>query len=118
MAFNSLKNYHIISAASMAASVTSDPQPIQFQDNIGIELVWTGSAVGVFSVQVSINYDPLTNNAGSWVTLTLSPGITAGGTDDTAYIELNQLSAPWVRIVYTRTSGTGTLDAYIAAKGV
>ncbi len=118
MAWNTLNNSHLITNQSMAASITSNPQACQFQDNIGVQLAWTGTPVGTFSIQVSVDYDPVKHIAGSWATLVLSDDITAAGSADNAYIELNQLSAPWMRVVYTRTSGTGTLNCHIAAKGV
>lgn len=122
MAFNSLLKTHLISATSMGATITSAAFPCQFQDNIGIQLDWTGSPVGAFSIQTSIDHaqdsQGVITTAGHWITLTLSTAITASGSADDAYIDLNQLSAPWIRVVYTSTSGTGTLDCFIAAKGV
>lgn len=102
----------------MAASILSNPQRIQFQDNVGIELIWTGTPTGSFTVEISIDYDPERHIAGNWVNLPLSPSIGAVGTPDVAYIDLNQLSAPYIRVRFTRTAGTGTLDCYVAAKGV
>jgi hypothetical protein len=106
----------------MGTSITSDPVEIKNQDNIGIQLHWTGAPVGAFDIEISSNYredmEGNVQNAGNWVTLPLSPAITASGSADDAYIDLNQMSAMYMRIVYTRTSGTGSLDAYVVAKGV
>lgn len=118
MAWNTLNNSHLIDNVSMASSITSAAQPCQFQDNIGIQLAWTGDAVGDFTVEVSVDHNPVTNTAGSWATLTLSSTIAAASVADNAYIEINQLSAPYIRVVFTRTSGTGVLNCHIAAKGV
>jgi hypothetical protein len=122
MAYNLLYPIHLIMAQSMTSTVTSNPVEVQRQDNIGVQLNWTGTPVGTFSVEVSMDYaqDYLGNvlNAGNWITLPLSPTIIASGSADTAYIDLNQLSATYIRIVYAPTSSTGTLDAYVDAKGV
>jgi len=122
MSYNLLYPVHIIVAQSMASSITSNPVEIENQDNVGIQLHWTGAPVGTFSAQISSTYSQDINgnvlNAGQWVTLPLSPAITASGSPDDAYIDLNQMSALYVRIVYNFTSGTGTLDTYIVAKGV
>lgn len=119
---NRLVKYQNIVAQSMAGNVTSAVTNIEGLDNVGIQLVWTVAPVGTFSVQVSADYaqDYLGNVtvAGNWVTVTLSPAITASGTADTAYIDMSNLSAPWIRVVYTRTSGSGTLNGYITAKMV
>ena len=93
----------------MASSLTSPAVGIQFLDNVGIMASWTGTPTGTFAVQVSV--DTVT-----WVPITLSPAITASGSADQAYFELNQLSAPYIRLVYTASSGSGTLNALVTAK--
>lgn len=124
-----IKQFHSISATSMAATVTSPVTDIQFLDNIGIEFDFTGAPVGSFQVQVSASYSQDMNgnvqNVGSWspvvvnywdgtamVTATAIP--TSVGSP--VYIDLNQLSSPFLRVVYTRVSGSGTLDCYLTAK--
>lgn len=119
---SNLKRFQIISAGDMSqSSITSAVTNIEFMDNIGIQLNWTGSPSGTFAIQVSLDYDQDNNgnviNAGNWVSVTLTP------TPDTSvsppiYIDMNQLSSPWIRVVYTKVSGTGTLNAFIAGKMV
>lgn len=122
MAYNLLKPVHLINAASMAISITSEAQEIQNQDNIGIQLNWTGTPTGPFAIQISADHlQDIEGNiqvAGHWITLPLSPAISASGSPDSAYIDLNQMSARYMRIVYTSVSGAGTLDAFVMAKGV
>ena len=117
---NNILKFQTITAASMGAGVTSAVTNIEYMDNIGIQLGFTGTPTGTFAVQVSADYaqDQFGNvsNAGNWVALTLSPSPAASGSGDNIYIDLNQLSAPWVRVVYTRTSGTGTLNAFLTSK--
>lgn len=120
-----LKPYKVISAGNMAlASLTSSISSIQGVDNVGYQVNFSGSPVGTFDVQVSMDYQPGLSpndqpaNAGNWISLPLSTAITASGSAGSAYIDLNQLSSPYIRIVYTRTSGTGSLDAYIVAKAI
>lgn len=122
MSYNLLNPVHIITAQSLGTSTTSAPVEVKLQDNIGVQLHWTGAPVGAFTFQVSMDYrqDQEGNvvNAGNWVTMPVSPAIAAAGSADDAYVDLNQISAPYMRIVYTRTSGTGTLDAYVNGKGI
>jgi hypothetical protein len=122
MSYNLLNPEQIITNGAMTGSITSPVIETKLQDNIGFQLNWTGAPVGSFSAQVSMDHrqDSFGNvtNAGNWITLPLDPAITASGTSDIAYIDLNQLSAPYVRIVYNFTSGSGTLNAFITAKGV
>jgi hypothetical protein len=122
MSYNPLGPVNILVAASLGANITSNPVNIKNQDNVGVQLHWTGTPVGTFGVQISSNHiqDPVGNVLfeGNWVTLPLSPAITAVGSGDDAYIDLNQMSAQWVKVIYTRTSGTGSVDAVTVAKGV
>ncbi len=100
-------------------SITSAVTNINTMDNVGITMKWTGGAVGTFSVQVSNDYeqDYLGNvlNAGTWDTLPLGLTTALGSPIG---INLNQLPFPWIRIVYTKGSSTGTLQAFISAKGL
>lgn len=122
MAYNLLFPVHVFNAASMATSLTSPVVEIRNQDNVGIQLHWTGAPVGDFDFQISSDHaqDSQGNvtNAGNWVSLPLSPAISAAGSADDAYIDLNQMSAMYCRVVYTRTSGTGSLSGVIVAKGI
>ena len=122
MAYNLLFPVHIFNSASMATSLTSPVVEIRNQDNVGIQLHWTGAPVGDFDFQISSDHaqDSQGNvtNAGNWVSLPLSPAISAAGSADDAYVDLNQMSAMYCRVVYTRTSGTGSLSGVIVAKGI
>ncbi len=117
-----LNKYRIITDGDMSTvSITSAVTGIKYMDNVGLQLNWAGSPVGTFAVQVSADHeqDQFGNVtvAGNWIPLTLSPSpSTASGSP--VYVDMTQLSAPWIRVVYTRTSGTGTLNAYIVAKAV
>lgn len=121
-----LHKYQIVSAGDQSlTSVTSTVVNIQGLDNIGIQAnILTGTANGTFDIQVSADYNALNGvviTAGTWnklgspYTATLASGVF---TDSTAsvYFDLNQLSSQWVRLLYTKTSGTGTFDAFITGK--
>lgn len=114
-----LLKFQTITAGSMAGNLASSVTNIEFLDNIGVQLNFTTSdAVGTFQVQVSMDYSPVNPTAANWINLSLSPAPVAASANDSIYIDLNQLSAPWIRTTYTRTSGSGTLDAFICGKEV
>jgi len=120
-----IKPFKVLSAGDMSqATLTSAVTATQLVDNIGYQINFTGAPVGIFAVQISQDYEPGRSpnsepvNAGNWISVPLSPAITAAGSPDSAYIDLNQMSAPYVRIVYTRTSGTGVLNIYVTAKAI
>lgn len=122
MAYNQLKPVHIIDNVSTATSITSGAVEILLQDNIGIQLKWSGTTAGTFAFQISADHleDAEGNilNAGNWISLTVSPPIVAAGSPDDAYVDFNQLSARYIRIVFTRSGGTGALNAYVIGKAV
>lgn len=122
MAYNLLRPVTIFSAVAMTANRTSVIVEIKNQDNIGVQLHWTGAPTGDFSVEISSDHQQDAEGnvtvAGNWVTLPLSPAITATGGADDAYIDLNQMSAQYMRVTYNFTSGTGSLTGIAVAKGV
>lgn len=118
----SLRSFKIFTAGAMAGNLTSAVSNIEFYDNIGIELVFTGTPTGTFSVEVSIDYVQDQNgnvtNAGTWTALSLGATPAATGAAGSIYIDINQMSAPWIRVKYTATSSTGTLNGWICGKSL
>lgn len=113
---NNLLKFQTITSGDMSqATLTSSITNIQYLDNVGIQANFTGSPVGTLSVQVSIDHaqDEWGNvtTAGNWSQVTSS-----AVTSSPVVFDLNQLSAPWIRVVYTKVSGTGTLNVFITGK--
>lgn len=128
---NVLPTYPIIIAGDMSlGSLTSIVTEISYLDNVGIQLQWTGSPVGSFEVQVSADYEQNdvgrgVINPGQWVSLAVTyfaaGQLTTSTTIPTSagspiYIDLTQLSAPYIRVVYTSASGSGILSGFITSK--
>lgn len=117
---NVLRKWDAIVAGSMATNITSPVTNVQFLDNICIQLNFTGTPTGTFSVEVSIDHEQDSQGAiiqaGNWVALPLDPTPVAAGAADQIILDLNQISQPWIRVIYTATSGTGSLDMIISAK--
>lgn len=118
---NRLK-YQSITNGDMSADITSAVSNIEFTDNVGIQFHFTGAPGGTFYVQISADYvqdaQGVVTNPGHWVDLILSPTPVAAGAPDEVYVDMTQLSAPWIRCRYARTSGTGVLQAWIVGKQV
>lgn len=117
---NSLKRYQNIINGNMAGSISSAVTNIEFLDNIGLQLNFIGTPTGTFSVLVSMDYAEDNNrnvtNAGNWIPLTFSTAPQATGAPGNIYLDLNQLSAPWIQVQYTPASGSGTLQGFICGK--
>lgn len=122
MSYNFLEPFKFITGGSMGATYTSRAIEVKEQDNIAIQLHWTGNPVGSFEFQCSTDYKEDMNgnitNVGNWVTLDNEPPVTSAGMGDDAYIDFNQISTSYMRVVFTRISGTGVLTGYISGKGV
>lgn len=79
-------------------------------DNVGLEVTWTGTAVGTLTVNVSnsgINFYPLTFNPA----LTQPAGVAGGYA-----IDLNQIPFKYIMLKYINASSTGTLTIYGQSK--
>lgn len=114
-----IKPSPVLSAASMATDLTSDITILAQKTGASYDLVWTGAPVGTFSVEISNSVTQGSDGAitgGNWTPVTLSTAITAAGTADNAFINLAGLEAYAVRLVYTRTSGSGSVTALICSK--
>lgn len=129
---NILSVYDIISSGNMSvSSLTSLVTSIQYLDDVGIQFTWSGSPTGTFAVEVSADYAVDINgnvtNSGNWVPLTFTywsgtAFVTAfsipSSVGSPIYLDLALLSAPYIRAVYTKSAGSGTLQAVITAKQV
>lgn len=79
-------------------------------DNIGLEVFWTGTAVGVFSVHGSdsgINFPSITFDP---------PLAQPAGASGEYLVDLNQFPWKYLMLQYVNTSGTGVLNVYCQLK--
>lgn len=117
----------VITSGNMAANITSSPTILKQLYSPSYQVTWSGSTpVGTVSVQMSNDYslypDGTVKNSGTWTTIYInvagSPSLTAAVTGNTGsgFIDLTATSAYAVRLIYTATSGTGTLQALMHAK--
>jgi hypothetical protein len=109
-------------------AITSPPTEISLKDNIAYELTWTGTPVGTFAVQVSIDYNPGNTQSkggydpGTWQNLPLTDTngnpLVASGSPGQIFMNLTEICFPWIRVQYTNTSGTGVLSGWISGKSI
>lgn len=79
-------------------------------DNTGIQLIWTGTPTGTFTVSISPDgnlYDDIVPSPAI-----VQPAGSAGHWS----VNINQTPMSWVRVTYVNASGSGTIDAIITAK--
>lgn len=106
----------------MSSQIISKVSIIQNTTLVSYDISWTGNApVGGITVQVSNSYAvndqgvPI-NNSPNWTTVTLSSPTSVSGNSGSGFIQLSDLSSYAIRLVYTPTSGTGTLNAIVVGK--
>lgn len=105
-----LQPYQVVTDGDMSDDVTSLETTVNYMDNSGYQVIWTGAPTGVFSVEVTIN-------GTAWEALTFNPALSApAGSGGSFVIDLNQLPFKQIRFVYTSTSGTGVLNVWTMAK--
>ena len=108
---NVLKTYTVINAQSMTGTttITGTAVNVQFLDNIGIQLKWTGTPSGTFLIEGS-------NDNTTYRALDFGSAIEATGSASDHLISVNQFPFPWIRVKYTNSSSTGSLTATISGK--
>ncbi len=126
---NSIQQTTILATQSGATSKTSSIVDIQNLDNIGIQVDLTGTLTGTLAVNVSLNHKENSQKvvivAGTFAPLLLTYNGTqatgvaiTSGSPSPVILDLNQLSAPYIELVWTATSGTGNITAVLSAKSV
>ena len=116
-------NQTLLSGGSMATSINSGPLLLAYAFGYSIQFEYTGSPVGTVTLQGS--NDPVPNakfpqsdfNPTNWTTIQ-GTTITVPTTDGlTGKLNDSGVYYNWVRLVYTATSGTGSLTVVGNTKG-
>lgn len=113
--FNSIVN------GNMATDIIGPASNVEFLDNVGMSVVWTGTPTGLFTVEVNntLQQDSqgVVTNAGTWIALSFNPALTVpSGAPGSFFVDVNQTGAFWIRFHYTATSGAGTLNVTTSGK--
>jgi len=100
----------VVDAASLAGNVTSQVIDIRLQYGFSIFAAWTGTPSGVLKMQAS------PDGVNGWADVT---GVSASpaGSSGSYFVNKEWQFYPYVRFIYTRTSGTGSLDVWYCGKG-
>lgn len=112
---NLLRSGALVPGTSMGATFTSKVLDITSSWVVGLEFFASSadSHVGTITVEIS-------NSGDNWVTATFADGTTsisaAASTELKQFRDMYGLGARYMRIVYTRTSGTGSLYVYHCEK--
>lgn len=121
-----LQPIHIItskSASNMTGTtvVTSNVVDTRYLTNLYLQISYTGTPNGSFSIQASMDYVPNPAGgagivAGTWIDIGANIANAAGGAGAVGVNIANEGYA-FLRLVYTNTSSTGSLDVWAGGKG-
>ena len=95
-------------------------------DNVSFHCQWTGTTAGTLSIDGS-NAETVTNSStgadspSTRITpatvTTLAAGNPAGGASQVIFT-ITDVAVKWIRLVFTRSAGTGVLDSAFMGKGI
>lgn len=99
-------------SGSLAASIDSDPCQLADRVNgFALQAITTSTAVGTLKLQASAKSSEPTS-AADWSDIAdSSKAVSAAGTYAWS---VSDAYYRWIRVVYTRTSGTGTITCYLS----
>jgi hypothetical protein len=102
-------NNRLILDGDMAGNITSTTQNVQEAVSFSVHGIWTGtSPVGTLDIQGS--------NDGVNFTSVLSSPAAISGNSGQIMVNVEKHAYAYIRLVYTETSGTGTLNVYVNGK--
>lgn len=109
---NALKPYHLIIDGDMSGNLTSDETNVQYLDNVGLIIQWSGTApVGTITVEVKIGDS-------AWSELEFGSTISIASDSGSHNVNINQIPHEKIRVKYNFISGVGVLNIYSTAKMV
>ena len=114
----------IVDSVSTASTITSPPTNINLLPGLSYDISWTGTTNGTLEVQVSNTYAQASDGtvlaAGNWNTLPEAAFTgtypAPSGSPGNGFLDVVGTEAAWCRLVYTPSSGTGTMTVVVAAK--
>lgn len=112
---------NVLTAGDMSGDLASSPSIVKYMDNIAYQCVFTGSPVGVFNVEVSL--DNVKDASGkvlpatNWAPMSATGINVSGGSPQ--FIDVNQTSACQIRCTFTAGGGSsGSLDILVSSKEI
>jgi hypothetical protein len=110
------------SSVSMAATFNSSVADTGESPNFSVHAVWSGgsSPIGALNLQGSNDKTVDHNSVSHWTDLNTNiyiGSIAVSGTSGSYLFNIANGGFKWLRAVYTRTSGSGTMDVTFFGKG-
>lgn len=112
---------HIVINGNMASNITSDTIYLRVECMLSIQAIWTGTPTGTLKIQTSNipGQAPAGGNPTgitTWTDYTGTSQSLTGSAGDFVW-RFTFMPDTWARLVYTASSGSGTLNVYSTSKG-
>lgn len=105
----------IISNQSMNANIVSGAYDLNQMAMYAVQAVYSGNPTGTILLQASCDPVSLSSQVVNWTTIANSSvSISSAGSSSWNY---SLIGYRWVQVVYTFSSGSGTLNVSLNAKG-
>lgn len=105
-----IRKFQVVSAGDMSGDVTSTATIAESLDELSYVAVWTGTPTGNLDIQVS------NDNGTTWTALTITGVTQPSGSDGSHIFHITSLPFERIRLIYTASSGSGTLNVWMSAK--
>ena len=119
---NVVRSYKMFDAVTISTDQSSTATNVLNLDNASIQVIWSGGGTPVGTITVeATNIDPdlpSFDSTTDYVTLTLSGTIAVSGNSGNHSIILEEMPFYAIRLIYTSTSGTATMSAYLSSKTI
>ena len=123
MSSSYLSPFQFLTAQSMTGSFNSSSIQLNTGTCISIQAVWSGGGSPVGSLKLQVSNDrglqggqQVSDSQASWTDVTSPAAIAVSGNAGSAFFDFQKTAAFAVRLVYTVTSGTATMNAYACVK--
>lgn len=123
--FNIFNNISVSGSASVgAATFTSSVTAVQYRDNVGYQVNFTGNPTGWVQINASNDYNPQlpesgnpqnSSTNGTWVALASVSMATAS---NPIAFNLNQVPFAYIQCQFVNATASGTITGWVVAKGL
>jgi hypothetical protein len=123
--FNIFNTVSVSGSASIGvATFTSSVTAIQYKDNVGYQVNFTGTPFGVLQINASNDYNPQlpesgnpqgSSASGNWVTLT---SVSISTASSPIGFNLNQVPFAYIQCQFISGTSSGTISGWVTSKGL
>lgn len=109
--------FSILSSGDMSGDLQSLGVDMLSLPYGAVELVWTGTPTGTFSIDGSIDNVKAASSVVNWYPTGTAIDSPAGASGSTL-VNLTGIGFRWIRVSYVSTSGSGSLNITLFGKGI